>query len=175
MRFFWWVGGNFVNLGSNFREMVYYINIGSNLGNRLMNLTRAVSAIEKRFGWFELSHHVESEAWGYESQNKFLNVGMVFISDMLPIDVMHALQDIEKGINSAPHRNADGSYRDRVIDIDIMAAEDNAGDASAVRGSPLRKVAVNEKELKLPHPHLQNRPFFLEPYKELKEIISSKF
>lgn len=27
--------------------MVYYINIGSNLGNRLMNLTRAVSAIEK--------------------------------------------------------------------------------------------------------------------------------
>ena len=104
--------------------MVYYINIGSNLGNRLMNLTRAVSAIEKQFGWFELSHHIESDAWGYESKNKFLNVGMAFISDLAPTDVLHILQDIEKSINPAAHRNADGSYKDRMIDIDIMAADD---------------------------------------------------
>lgn len=138
--------------------MVYYINIGSNLGNRLMNLTRAVSAIEKQFGWFELSHHIESDAWGYESKNKFLNVGMAFISDLAPTDVLHILQDIEKSINPAAHRNADGSYKDRMIDIDIMAADD---------------MVINTPELTLPHPHLNDRPFFLEPFKELKEIMST--
>lgn len=139
--------------------MVYYINIGSNLGNRLMNLTRAVSAIEKQFGWFELSHHIESDAWGYESKNKFLNVGMAFISDLVPTDVLHILQDIEKSINPATHRNADGSYKDRMIDIDIMAVDD---------------MVMNTPELTLPHPHLNDRPFFLEPFKELKEIMSTK-
>lgn len=139
--------------------MVYYINIGSNLGNRLMNLTRAVSAIEKRFGWFELSHHVESDAWGYESKNKFLNVGMAFISELEPTAVLHILQNIEKSINPATHRNADGSYKDRMIDIDIMAVDD---------------MVINTPELTLPHPHLNDRPFFLEPFKELKEIMSTK-
>ncbi len=138
--------------------MVYYINIGSNLGNRLMNLTRAVSAIEKRFGWFELSHHIESEPWGFNSKNKFLNVGMAFISELQPLEVLHILQEVEASINPSSHRNADGSYRDRVIDIDIMAVDG---------------VEMSTPELTLPHPHLEERPFFLEPYNELKNIINN--
>lgn len=138
--------------------MVYYINIGSNMGNRLMNLTRAVSAIEKRFGWFELSHHIESEPWGFNSKNKFLNVGMAFISDLQPLEVLHILQEVEATINPSSHRNADGSYKDRVIDIDIMAVDG---------------VEMSTPELTLPHPHLEERPFFLEPYNELKNIINN--
>lgn len=138
--------------------MVYYINIGSNLGNRLMNLTRAVSAIEKRFGWFELSHHIESEPWGFNSKNKFLNVGMAFISGLQPLEVLHILQEVEASINPSSHRNADGSYKDRVIDIDIMAVDG---------------VEMSTPELTLPHPHLEERPFFLEPYNELKNIINN--
>lgn len=138
--------------------MVYYINIGSNLGNRLMNLTRAVAAIEKRFGWFELSHHIESEPWGFNSKNKFLNIGMAFISELQPLDVLHILQEVEASINPSSHRNADGSYKDRVIDIDIMAVDG---------------VEMSTPELTLPHPHLEERPFFLEPYNELKNIINN--
>lgn len=138
--------------------MVYYINIGSNMGNRLMNLTRAVSAIEKRFGWFELSHHIESEPWGFNSKNKFLNVGMAFISELHPLEVLHILQEVEASINPSSHRNADGSYKDRVIDIDIMAVDG---------------VEMSTPELTLPHPHLEERPFFLEPYNELKNIINN--
>lgn len=182
--------------------MKYYINIGSNLGNRLMNLSKAVAAIEKEFGWFELSHHIESEAWGYDSANKFLNIGMLFISDREPLDVLHTLQDIEKslasdiagklklpsshtnpnnGKHSIPdnearsipgdtgrtipggedifipglcHRNPDGSYADRILDIDIMAVDD---------------IRMETPELTLPHPHLSDRPFFLDAYRELLE------
>lgn len=165
--------------------MKYYINIGSNLGNRLMNLSKAVAAIEKEFGWFELSHHIESEPWGYDSPNKFLNIGMLFISDREPLDVLHTLQQIEKSLSSQiasnlklpsslspqgfshrnasspaslsspqglSHRNADGTYADRVLDIDIMAVDD---------------IRMETPELTLPHPHLSDRPFFLDTYREL--------
>lgn len=135
--------------------MKFYLNIGSNLGNRLMNLSKAVRAIEKEFGWFELSHHIESEPWGFKSSNKFLNIGMLIISDRDPIDVLHALQEIEKSISPKAHRNADGSYRDRLIDIDIMAVDD---------------IEMETPELTLPHPHLKDRQFFLDAYNELRAL-----
>lgn len=135
--------------------MKFYLNIGSNLGNRLMNLSKAVRAIEKEFGWFELSHHIESEPWGFKSSNKFLNIGMLIISDRDPIDVLHALQEIEKSISPKAHRNADGSYRDRLIDIDIMAVDD---------------IEMENPELTLPHPHLKDRQFFLDAYNELRAL-----
>lgn len=162
-----------------------------------MNLTRAVAAVEKEFGWFELSHHVESEPWGFESKNKFLNVGMAFISGLDPLDVLHILQRIERSISADSHRNPDGSYRDRVIDIDIIAAEKESEESEEreereereeVEEKEKRKkkvegigeseeeteIIINSEELTLPHPHLHDRPFFLEPYKELKEIMSKQ-
>ena len=139
--------------------MFYYLNIGSNLGNKMLNLSRAISEIEKEFGWFELSTTVESEPWGYESAHKFVNIGMLISSDVQPIEVLHKLQAIEKRISSAPHRKKDGSYADRVIDIDIMAATDHPGG----------DVELSTPELTLPHPHLKDRPFFINPYRELLE------
>lgn len=146
-----------------------------------MNLTRAVAAVEKEFGWFELSHHVESEPWGFESKNKFLNVGMAFISELDPLDVLHILQRIERSISADSHRNPDGSYRDRIIDIDIIAAEkesEERGEREERREREERgerdEIIINSEELTLPHPHLHDRPFFLEPYKELKEIMSKR-
>lgn len=144
--------------------MKYYLNIGSNLGNRLMNLSRAVCAIEKEFGWFELSHHIESEPWGFKSANKFLNIGMLIISDREPAEVLHALQAIEKSLSSKAHRNPDGTYRDRIIDIDIMAAHPEEPANSTV-GS--MGIELQTSELTLPHPHLQERHFFLDAYNEL--------
>ena len=132
--------------------MKYYIYIGTNLGNRRLNLSRAVAAVERRFGYFEISKVVESEPWGYDSTNLYLNVAMMFDTDEAPLDVLHALQAIEKEISPEAHRNPDGTYKDRLIDIDIMAIEN---------------VVVDEPELKVPHPHLFDRPFFINPLKEL--------
>ncbi|MDE6258071.1 MAG: 2-amino-4-hydroxy-6-hydroxymethyldihydropteridine diphosphokinase [Muribaculaceae bacterium] len=132
--------------------MKYYINIGTNLGNRRLNLSRAVAAVERRFGYFEISKVVESEPWGYDSTNLYLNVAMMFDTEEAPLDVLHALQAIEKEISPEAHRNPDGTYKDRLIDIDIMAIEN---------------VVVDEPELKVPHPHLFDRPFFINPLKEL--------
>lgn len=140
--------------------MFYYLNIGSNLGNKMLNLSRAISEIEKEFGWFELSTTEESEPWGYESTHKYVNIGMLITSELEPLEVLHRLQAIEKRISPAPHRKKDGTYADRVIDIDIMAATD----ATAGKG-----VEISTEELTLPHPHLQERQFFINTYRELIE------
>lgn len=132
--------------------MHYFINLGSNLGNRRLNLSRAVNMLAARYGWFELSHAVESEPWGYESLNKYLNIGMTFVSNDTPDEVLKTVKDIEKTLGSASHRNADGGYADRLIDIDIVAVDEEI---------------IDTPDLQVPHPQLTGRRFFLEPMAEL--------
>lgn len=129
-----------------------FLNIGSNLGDRRKNLSKAVSAIEKEFGYFELSHAVDSRPWGFESENDFLNIGMMIISDLQPVEILHKLQEIERELGSESHRNPDGSYADRLIDIDIIAIDD---------------MVFDTPELQVPHPRMSERRFVLEPLAEL--------
>ena len=132
--------------------MKYYLNLGSNLGNRLLHLTRAMKAIGEEFGPYETSHKVESDPWGFDSTNRFVNVGLTIESGLEPEDVLARLQAIEKGISMRGHRRWDGSYNDREIDIDIMASD----------GEP-----YDSPSLHIPHPHLAKRDFFLRPLAEL--------
>lgn len=132
--------------------MRYYLNLGSNLGNRLLHLTRAMKAIGEEFGPYETSHKVESDPWGFDSTNRFVNIGLSIESDLDPEEVLSRLQAIEKGISARGHRRWDGTYNDREIDIDIMATDGPAYD------SP---------NLRIPHPHLPKRDFFLKPLAEL--------
>lgn len=34
-------------------------------------------------------------------------------------------------------------------------------------------IIMDTPELTIPHPHLNDRPFFLEPYNELKNLINN--
>ena len=129
-----------------------FLNIGSNLGDRRKNLSRAVAAIEKEFGYFELSHVIESDPWGFDSDNLFLNLGMMILSELQPEEILHKLQKIEREIGSTSHRNADGSYADRLVDIDIIAIDDRV---------------IDTAELQVPHPRMHERSFVLEPMAEL--------
>lgn len=133
--------------------MNYFVNIGSNLGNRSLNLSRAVKAIASRYGWFDVSHTVESEPWGFKSPHRFLNVCVTFVTEEKPAEVLRAMQEIEKQLGGGKaHRHADGSYADRALDIDIIAADE---------------LKIDEPDLQVPHPRLPDRDFFLEPLAEL--------
>lgn len=128
------------------------INIGSNLGNRRLNLSRAMRMVGEEFGEFQISHVVESAPWGFDSTNSFLNLGMAFVSDSEPEEILKKLQEIENRISDKPHRDPKGRYADRVIDIDIVAID---------------REVIDSPALKVPHPHLAERVFFLEPLAEL--------
>ncbi len=138
----------------------YFINIGSNKGQRRLNVARAVSAVGDVFGDrsgnletdCHTSHIIETPAQGFESKNDFLNIGMCFQSDKEPTEVLARLQEIEKLIDGESHRNPDGTYRDRVIDIDIVAIDD---------------LMIDTPGLTVPHPRLPERDFYLKPLEEL--------
>ncbi len=129
-----------------------FVNIGSNLGNRRLNLSRAMRAINAEFGDFEMSHAVESAPWGYDSPNTFLNIGIAFSTELTPRKILGRLQEIERSIATGSHRDSNGGYADRVIDIDIVAIDTEV---------------IDDDDLKVPHPHLEERRFFLEPMQEL--------
>ena len=138
---------------------VIHINIGSNTGDRAAQIERAVAALSERIdpdgrAQISLAPIVESEAWGFESENSFLNLGLIIESpdDLDPLALLDILQSVEKDIADVPHRNPDGSYADRPIDIDLIAVDDNV---------------IDTERLKLPHPRMHLRPFVLEPIKFL--------
>lgn len=132
--------------------MIVFANIGSNLGDSRLTLARAVRAIANEFGNFEISHAVESEPWGFGSTRNFTNIGISFHTDMAPEEILDRLQAIEAALNRNPHRNPDGSYADREADIDIVAID---------------RLQIDTPRLKVPHPHLASRRFFLQPLEEL--------
>jgi 2-amino-4-hydroxy-6-hydroxymethyldihydropteridine diphosphokinase len=133
------------------------LNIGSNQGDCKALIGRAIALIAKLFSPARLllSSYVESEPWGFESDNRFLNRGVLLIVEYSidPLEVLHRLQIIEREVGgNAPHRNPDGSYRDRPIDIDIIDID---------------HISMHTAELTLPHPRMLQREFVLSPLREL--------
>lgn len=135
--------------------MHYFLNIGSNLGNVRLNISRALRAIEEKYGYFETSRIVESRPWGFISPNTFANIAVMVVTDRSCAEVLSDIKEIEGRLSPMPHRDDRGGYVDRVIDIDIMAADD---------------TVLDTEELTVPHPHLAERHFFLEPFDELAPL-----
>lgn len=133
--------------------MKAHINIGSNLGDSLGTIRKAIAAIAAIEGSQPaVSTPVESTAWGYESANRYINVGVMIESQLSPVQLLMRLSQIERSISPEGHRNPDGTYRDRLIDIDLIAMEG---------------CVIDTPELTLPHPRMHLREFVLRPLAEL--------
>ena len=138
--------------------MNYYLNIGTNLGDREAHLRKAIATLSAGTGGCRVSSVVESEPWGFESKHRFLNVGVAISTGESPQAVLQWIHDIERRLGSAGHRNAAGGYIDRLVDIDIMTITDDEGN----------EMTVNEAWLQVPHPHLNERDFFMIPLQQLQ-------
>lgn len=139
--------------------MTVYLNIGSNLFNRLNNLIRAIELIKKLefidIATLKVSNVIETDAWGYESVNKFLNIGISFNCNSIvsPEVLLNELKNIESIIGkTTPHRDRNNEYQDRIIDIDIIAIDD---------------LCYRSETLVIPHPKMHLRKFVVLPMLEL--------
>lgn len=138
--------------------MLAHINIGSNIGDSRSVIERAVADIfNMSEGVARRSDYVESEPWGFSSPNRFLNIGVEIETSSSPEELLARLQEIEKSISPASHRNPDGSYRDRLIDIDLIFMA-NADGTLLHHASP---------SLVLPHPRAVERQFVMLPILQL--------
>ena len=128
-----------------------YLALGTNLGNRPVNLLRAIGFIAKKAGIFSaISSVYETKPDGFKSENDFLNMVVCVETTLSPYEILTLTQDIEKMIGRTQKTNH--SYQDRVIDIDLIAYED---------------LILRTENLQLPHPLFHKRLFVLEPFSEI--------
>tara|TARA_B100000029_G_scaffold511362_1_gene605223 strand:+ start:41 stop:1168 length:1128 start_codon:yes stop_codon:yes gene_type:complete len=132
-----------------------HISIGSNLGDKLKNIEKAIELIHLRIAIIQsISSIYKTEAVGFTG-NDFLNVCISIFSNDLPTDIMQSLLDIEKDLGRL--RNNKNKFESREIDIDILLVED---------------LILNTSLLKVPHPKMHERKFVLTPLFEIDPKIN---
>lgn len=133
---------------------IAYIGIGSNKGDRLAQIERAVALVERGAGCrSRLSPVIETEAWGFESSHRFLNIVIEIEWSGTAHELLNMLQASERMIDESPHRDASGEYIDRRIDIDLIALGD--------------EIVNDPPTLIVPHPQMLAREFVTTPLKAL--------
>ena len=114
---------------------------------------QAIALIGERIGTVEArSSMYQTQADGFESDNLFVNAAITVRSALEPHEVLSRTHQIELDLGCSTHRNADGSYCDRSLDIDLIACDD---------------IVCHDDTLTLPHPRMHQRSFVLEPMCEI--------
>ena len=89
-----------------------YLGLGSNLGNREAVLLQAIKLIDERVGQvLRRSSFIETEPWGFESDNKFLNAAVCCETELSPRQVLQTTQQIECHEASENNLLSGPSYR----------------------------------------------------------------
>ena len=134
---------------------ITYLGLGTNIGNKRHNLITAAALLAERVGdVLALSGFYETEPWGFESNNWFLNAAVKLNTDYSPQELLVVTQQIEKELGRTEKSN--GTYHDRVIDIDILLYDDEV---------------LQTPELVLPHPLMHERKFVMEPLAEIAPFV----
>lgn len=129
--------------------MRYFLCLGSNLGDKEKNLERAHSLLrEKGVRIIQLSSVYETQPVDFPSQSWFFNQVIEIETGIVPSDLLELVKRIEKSMG----RNTLIQKGPRVIDIDILLAEDKV---------------IHTKKLNIPHPRLSERNFVLIPFAEI--------
>ncbi len=142
-----------------------YFSLGSNLGDRCGNILEAVRLMGERFSEMEgvnckpaaMSSLIETEPWGFESDDKFLNAAVRFDLTSSPHDILRAIKSIERQLGretTSPVYDSEGNriYASRLIDIDILLYGDEK---------------ISTPDLIIPHPRMYERDFVLIPLREI--------
>ncbi len=134
-----------------------YLGLGTNLGDRRLNLETAIRLLGERVGTVvRTSSFHETEPWGFSSGNMFMNAAVCIDTQLSPRGLLEATQAIEREMGRTA-KSVDGRYHDRIIDIDILLYDD---------------LRMDEPDLKIPHPLMHERDFVMLPLGEILEHTS---
>ena len=123
--------------------------LGSNIGNSEEQLHLAIAAIENEVGKvIHTSSIYQTAAWGKKDQPDFLNRVIVVETNLSVEKSLSIILAIEEKMG----RERTEKNAPRIIDIDILFFNDDI---------------INQKDLVVPHPEIQNRRFVLVPLNEL--------
>jgi 2-amino-4-hydroxy-6-hydroxymethyldihydropteridine diphosphokinase len=138
--------------------MITFLGIGTNLGNKELNLKEAVSRIEEFIGSVMRSSSVYvTEPWGFQTNDEFLNMVVKIETELIPSDLLEKIFMIESLHGRV---RSERQYSSRVIDIDILLYGD---------------LVIDENNLKIPHPLMHKRNFVLVPLCEIEGELVHPF
>ncbi|MFN9352485.1 MAG: 2-amino-4-hydroxy-6-hydroxymethyldihydropteridine diphosphokinase [Chitinophagales bacterium] len=128
---------------------VIHLLLGSNIGNRMKQLDKAREQIESKIGKIITKSRIyETQPWGENEQDEFLNQALEVNTKLKPKKVLEKIAEIEKLME----REDTYKWGPREIDIDILMYEDEM---------------ICEMDLTIPHPFLHERRFTLIPLSEI--------
>jgi 2-amino-4-hydroxy-6-hydroxymethyldihydropteridine diphosphokinase len=127
---------------------VIYLALGSNIGDRQVNLKVAIHALEPEIHPTACSPIYETPPWGYLDQPKFLNQVIKGETQLSPANLLDYIKEIER----KQGRQETFQNGPRLIDLDILFYD---------------QEVIDSPPLTIPHPRLENRAFVLVPLADL--------
>ena len=127
-----------------------FLSLGSNLGDRLANLKRAIEKIEEpsQIMVTKVSPVYETEPVGRENQGWFLNLVLQVETSLEPFALLERLSSIEDQMG----RKREKRWGSRNIDLDILLYDTRM---------------VDSERLTIPHPRMHERRFVLVPLAQI--------
>ncbi len=134
-----------------------YLSLGTNVGERVNNLSRALSLIAgfEKSKISKVSRIYETEPWGYTEQENFLNLCLRLKTSLAPYDLLHKSQEVETELD----RVREFKWGPRTMDVDILL---------------YGEYKEETEELTIPHKHMHERAFVLGPMLELNPKLQVK-
>jgi 2-amino-4-hydroxy-6-hydroxymethyldihydropteridine diphosphokinase len=126
-----------------------YIALGSNLGDRLVQMQAALNRLAQQAVVVKQASPVyENRAVGMGEADPFLNAMARIETSLTPLDLL----DLCLAVESQLGRRRSGQWAPRTIDLDIIAYDD---------------LELTAERLKLPHPRIEARDFVLYPLRDI--------
>ena len=140
-------------VGNNVTMSSVLLSLGSNIGDRLLNIERARKAVGYLGREIAMSSLYETTAVGGSADKEFINGALCCETDMQPEEFMLRLLAVEADLG----RQRRKKWENRLIDLDILLWRD-ANESVRV---------VNLPYLQIPHPQMLIRDFVLLPASEI--------
>ena len=129
---------------------ISFLSLGSNLGERLDHLSKAITALanQPKIKVLKVSSVYQTKPVGGPEQDDYLNAVVKIQTELSALELLDVTQSIE---------NNEGRIREvrwgpRTLDIDVLTYDD--------------LISADEK-LTLPHPRISERAFVLVPFFEI--------
>ncbi len=132
-----------------------YLCLGSNKGDRIGFIQQAVSLlkVQPSLSVVTTSSFYETEPWGMESENWFVNAVVQINTSLSPQELLLVLKSVETTLGRLD-KSVDSEYKDRCIDIDIIFYDD---------------IVMEDLVLTIPHKHFHKRAFMMVPMLEIAQ------
>ncbi len=127
-----------------------YLSVGSNLGDRERYIEMGIEALRRTRGCVveQASGLLETKPYGLEEQPDFLNGAVALRTLLSPRELLEQIHRIEReaGRERLVH------WGPRTLDLDLIFYDD---------------LILDQEDLQIPHPDMQNRRFVLEPLAQI--------